>query len=121
MAHPEIGRPTETLVLEECVRHRHCALVLTGELVLATAPLLDEAIARLCNHYPKELLFDLRALHFMDSRGLNSLLKAVAVCEAYGCVPLLTQSAPQIQRLFVLTGLTRRVQFIDPSERSRPS
>jgi anti-anti-sigma factor len=116
MAHPDGSRPTESLGLEESVRFGRVTLALTGELIMETAPLLDEAIERLCTNGSEELLLDIRALHFMDSSGLQSLLKAVAVCEAHGCIPLLTQSGPQINRLFVLTGLTRRLQLIDPSE-----
>jgi anti-anti-sigma factor len=114
MADPSWTELKEALVLEESVRDGRSTLVSTGELVFATAPLLDEAIERLFSDHPEELLLDLRRLHFMDSRGVRSLLKAMAACEAHGCTPLLTQSAPQIQRLFVLTGLTRKVQFIDP-------
>jgi anti-anti-sigma factor len=118
MAHPERSQPAETLVLEESVRYGRRTLVLTGELVIETAHVLDEAVERLRIDGSEELLLDIRALHFMDSTGLRSLLKAIAACEAHGCVPLLTQTGPQIKRLFVLTGLTRRVQFIDPSGRS---
>jgi anti-anti-sigma factor len=118
MAHPDESQPTETLVLEESVRYGRFTLVLTGELVNTTAPLLDEEVARVCIYGPEELVLDTRAVSFIDSTGFRAVVKAIACCEAHGVVLLLTRSAPPVQRLFVLTGLDRRLQFIDPSERS---
>ena len=118
MAHLESSQAPETLMLDESVLFDRCTLALSGELVMSTAPLLDQEVARICTYGPEELLLDTAAVSFIDSTGFRAIAEATACCERNGVILLLTRGAPEVQRMFVLSGLDRRLQFIDPSERS---
>ncbi|HTZ85632.1 MAG TPA: STAS domain-containing protein [Solirubrobacteraceae bacterium] len=82
-----------------------CALILSGELDLATRPLLDAALQRLERRPIDTLILDLGALAFMDSTGLHAVLVAKAICARRGCEFLMVPGSTQVQRLFALSGV----------------
>ena len=49
---------------------------LVGELDMATAPQLEEALRTGEHENASEIVFDLRGLSFLDSMGLSALLRA---------------------------------------------
>ena len=51
---------------------------LVGELDMATAPQLEEALRTGEHENASEIVFDLRGLSFLDSMGLSALLRARA-------------------------------------------
>ena len=58
-------------------RHGDAAVVVpTGELDLATAPALEEALGRAFEDGSGRVVLDLRELEFIDSSGLRTLLTA---------------------------------------------
>jgi anti-sigma B factor antagonist len=89
---------------------RH-TLVLSGELDMAWAPILDQALHRVCGDGAEAIALDLSGLTFMDSTGLRAVLLAKELCERNDCEFLLTPGPPQVQRLFELTGLLDRLPF----------
>jgi anti-anti-sigma factor len=86
-------------------------LVLTGELDMACAPVLDATLRRICIEPTEAVTLDLSGLTFMDSTGLRTVLLAKELCEQHDCELMLTPGSPQIQRLFEVTGLLGRLPF----------
>jgi anti-sigma B factor antagonist len=93
-------------------------LVLTGELDLASAPVLETATARLCANGASEIVFDLGGLAFIDSTGLRTILSCISLCEEHLCNLWLIPGKRAIQRLFELAGLLDRLPFREPEPRA---
>ncbi len=83
------------------------AVVLRGELDVATAPRLDDALGD-GGEALRDLVVDLRDLTFLDSTGLRSLLRARGLAEAAGGGLVLVPGPPAVQRVFELTGLAEQ-------------
>ena len=75
---------------------------LRGELDMATAPLLLEAVAAVVDE-PGDILLDLSGLSFMDSSGLHAMIQ-IADPLVDGLL-LLTAPQPNVQRVLEMTGL----------------
>jgi anti-anti-sigma factor len=93
---------------QDGVRH---TLVLTGELDLASAPLLEAKVHQICDEAPNELVLDLSQLEFIDSSGLRAILQVRALCQEQMCDFLLSPGARPVQHLFELTRLIDRLPF----------
>jgi len=92
---------------------RH-TLLLTGELDIASGPELEEQAQRLCTRPASELVLDLSRLEFIDSAGLNAILRVRALCHEHTCEFCLTPGARPVQRLFEVTRLVDRLPFRPP-------
>jgi anti-sigma B factor antagonist len=92
---------------------RH-TLLLTGELDMASARELEEQAQRLCARPASELVLDLSRLEFIDSAGLNAILRVRALCHEHTCEFCLTPGARPVQRVFELTRLVDRLPFRTP-------
>jgi anti-anti-sigma factor len=103
------GGPQLGLELHDAGARR--TLVLTGELDMACAPVLDSTLRRICSDRTEAITLDLSGLTFMDSTGLRTVLLAKELCEQHDCEFMLTPGSPQIQRLFEVTGLVERLPF----------
>jgi anti-sigma B factor antagonist len=84
-----------------------------GTLDMANAPMLDEQLSELRDAGFRELIVDLRRLAFMDSSGLRLLLRWHAESRSNGFSLSFVPGAPEIQRVFDLTGMTDRLPFTD--------
>lgn len=95
--------------------------MLEGELDLAGAPRVVEAVTGLCRDGAGSILLDIRGLRFLDSAGLRALLEAESVCAADGCSLSLTGAGPRVRRVFELAGVLDVLPFRDGSvSRSLP-
>jgi len=85
-----------------------------GELDMATAPVLGDAIRAGCaDDATAVLVIDLRRTTFIDSTGLRELVNADAE------VPnrlRIVNGSPQVERLFDLVGLRGRLPIIKPTD-----
>jgi anti-sigma B factor antagonist len=86
-------------------------LTLSGELDVASAPMLDEALDEACATEPTEIVIDLGRVEFMDSTGLSSLLRGRTLCEQHRCAYSLTPAQRPVERVFETTGLRRALRF----------
>jgi len=86
---------------------------MAGELDLATCDSLTTLVETLCRQDAKEIVMDLRALAFMDSTGLNALLRSWEHCRAHECEFALVADGGPSRRLFEVTGLMTRLPFRD--------
>jgi anti-sigma B factor antagonist len=84
---------------------------LTGELDIASAPLLEAKVADLCAEGAKAVAIDLSGLTFIDSTGLRAILTVQSMCDSRSCAFSLVPGDESIQRLFTLTGLLEHLPF----------
>jgi anti-anti-sigma factor len=92
-------------------------LLLTGELDIAAAPLLEDRISGLRDSTVPVRL-DLSKLDFIDSRGLHALIQAMNDASANGWrLEIDRDVAPQAMRVFELVGLDRLIPGFDSNGR----
>jgi anti-sigma B factor antagonist len=100
-------RTTSTFHFEIQQHHEHgkLRLQLTGELDLASAPLLENQLERL-RADRQSVRLDLSRLGFMDSTGIHLLISAINQASRDGWqFEVDPELSPQVERLFELTGL----------------
>jgi anti-anti-sigma factor len=90
----------------------------TGDLDLSTAPDLERALASVQAKGGHAVL-DLRGVAFMDSSGLRVILAADARARSSGSRFVLVQGSPTVQRVFKLTLLDRRLEFVEDPDQVR--
>jgi anti-sigma B factor antagonist len=88
-------------------------LVLTGELDIATAPLVDAALDQAEAGSTPQILLDLAAVPFIDSSGLRTLIRAADRAAANGGRIAIAGAGPQARRLFELSGAGTRLPILD--------
>lgn len=91
-------------------------LALSGELDLASSPMLELELERANDAGVELVVVDLRRLAFMDSTGLHVLVKAHKRARDAGRRFALVQGGKQIQRLLSLTGLDEKLLIADSPE-----
>ena len=83
-----------------------------GEIDLATAPLLQEAVER-DHESSQDLILDLREVAFMDTSGLRYVLALNEEAEREGFGLRLVRGPGAVQRVFEVSGLEPRLPFVD--------
>lgn len=81
------------------------ALVVAGELDVASGPPLEHAVARVLDGQGEDFRLDLTALTFMDSTGARSLVRVHHRLEAIGRRLVLVSPTPPVRRVLELLGL----------------
>jgi anti-sigma B factor antagonist len=79
-------------------------VVMSGELDLATVPMLEHEIERAEQRGSKVATIDLHGLWFMDVAGLRCILSAAAKAEADGRSLAVVRAGLAVRRVFELTG-----------------
>jgi anti-anti-sigma factor len=94
------------------VRRNGVAVVLEldGELDMAYAPQLEYELIE-AESSTARLIVDLSGLGFMDSAGLQTLLRAERRCRDNGCRLSLVRGSHQVQRVFELTSTEKLFSF----------
>jgi anti-sigma B factor antagonist len=80
-------------------------IAVTGELDLATAPLIGDTFDRINSAQPLHVHFDLSGVNFCDAAGLNAFLAADRLLRATSGRLTLIRPSPQIRRLLTITKL----------------
>jgi anti-anti-sigma factor len=92
-------------------------IALSGELDLSGTPALDEEIERLAGADGVErVVLDLRELEFLDSSGLRSVALAQRQLAAAGRDLVLVRGRETVQRVFEITRMDERLEFVDSPE-----
>lgn len=102
------------LRLEE--QPRWTRIKLEGELDLGVARRLDEALQSVEQGDATTILLDLRALRFIDSVGLSTILRAQVRSNANGHVLEVVPGPPAVQRVFRTTGTDDRLTFVQDAD-----
>ena len=90
-------------------------MIATGDLDLPSVPVLEAAL-RAVEEHATIVILDLSRLSFMDSTGLQLIVRAEQrLSESHRTLKLIRGSS-QIQRLFLLSGLEPHFRFIVPGE-----
>jgi anti-anti-sigma factor len=90
-----------------------------GELDLAGAPRLGEAVQAVQESADAALVIDLSGVTFMDSTGVRALVDAGRVCRESGRPLALLSPSPQVTRVLDLVDLRRAfVEIADLGEDS---
>jgi anti-anti-sigma factor len=97
--------PAEFLVRVASVDDGSVRLRVEGELDLSTSPALEQALGREISA-GKHVVLDLGDVSFIDSTGLNAVIKALRHCEANGATLALSpELSAQVRRVLEITGL----------------
>lgn len=84
-----------------------------GDLDIATTPLLDEILGDLAAQGASAVL-DLAETDFIDSSGLQTILKAHAVSQRDGFGLTMLPGPPAVMKVFELSGTRERLPFQAP-------
>ena len=89
-------------------------VTLRGELDLAATAQLEPELERLiAQPGVSEVALDLRELDFLDSSGLRAVLSAARLLRENDRGLVLVRGPSPVQRVFELTRMTERLDFID--------
>ena len=80
-------------------------IALSGELDMATVPILSDHLAPFEGNGVSTIILDLQGLTFIDSTGLHAFLEARRRAVSNGHRLQLTGAGPAARRLFELTGI----------------
>jgi anti-sigma B factor antagonist len=86
------------------------AIVVTGEIDMAAGPIIDAAITTQ-EERGLPVVIDLRAVTFIDSSGLRSLLGASRRAQDREATVVLRAVGPEVARLLDITGTTRMFEI----------
>lgn len=87
-------------------------IAFSGELDMASAKRAEQALADAESEDPTEIVLDLAELTFMDSTGLNLVVRADNRARASGRVLSIVSPPDRIRRLFRITMLEDRLRFL---------
>ncbi|MFF7178331.1 anti-sigma factor antagonist [Streptomyces sp. NPDC008121] len=102
MPQPEPNLDVEVEILDDTT----AVLSVGGELDIETATLLHHHLANQFLHGRRHLVMDLSRLAFMDSSGLNVLIRAARDAREAGGDLHLVAPTPAVRRILEITGLT---------------
>jgi anti-sigma B factor antagonist len=107
-------RPPEPFRCDAQPANGRIDVVPRGEIDIASVPVLDAKLRELRESGFDRVLLDLREVTFMDSTGLRLILAWDDEARRDGLELRLLAGPPTVQRLFELTGVLGRLQFVDP-------
>jgi anti-sigma B factor antagonist len=87
-------------------------VVLDGELDMASAPSLLDALDAAEIEPNAMVVLDLQPLQFIDSTGLRAILSLRERCRDRGQQFAVTRGSPQVQRLLDITGVSEHLQTL---------
>jgi anti-anti-sigma factor len=89
------------------------ALILAGELDLASAETLSDKLRAVEAERPPVIALDLRRVGFLDSSGLALAARAHTRARREGRRFVIIPGPPHVQKVFAITGLDRVLEFED--------
>ena len=95
---------SQTLTTRIDARDGVTSIALTGELDMATAPILNHQLTAVEQGGSRTIVLDLRDLRFIDSSGLHAFVCAYRRAETNGHRLLLVGANPFARRLCEMTG-----------------
>ena len=102
---------------ETAVRGAVALVTLRGELDLQAIADLEPELERLeCESAIDVVALDLRALDFLDSSGLRVILMVRGLLDEYDRRLVLVRGPQAVQRVFEITRMADRLEFVDAPE-----
>jgi anti-sigma B factor antagonist len=102
-----------SLDLRSEVHDQRAHVVLSGELDIATSPRLEEELASVEAALPGLIVVDLRAVDFIDSTGIRTLLGADSRAREGGRRLAIVRGPKAVDRVFEVTKLDDRLEIVD--------
>jgi anti-anti-sigma factor len=102
----------EQLQIELVPEDERLLVRLSGELDLASAPLLQSALESAEVESARMIVLGLEGLKFIDSTGLRVLLSAHETSRERGQEFAITRATPQVQRLLSITRVDEHLRMI---------
>ena len=87
------------------LREGELVVELSGDIDLGNAEAFYQAVASAYQETPADLLFDCKALNFIDSTTLGTFVKILKQVKADGRKMKLMQLQPKIKKLFLICAL----------------
>ncbi len=87
-------------------------VTITGDIDISTLPALAQQLRQVESAQPRQLVFDLASVGFIDCAGAQAIVHS-SVLPPGGPKPVLRYPAPAVLRLLDVTGLSERC-IIDP-------
>ena len=91
-------------------------VAVAGEIDVAAAPRLREALIASAAEGHKRVVVDLRATEFLDSTGLGALVTGLKRIRAQGGEMRVVCTAPRVCKVFEITSLDRVLSLFDTVE-----
>ncbi|MEU7865920.1 STAS domain-containing protein [Dactylosporangium sp. NPDC049140] len=91
-------------------------LAVSGEVDVATAPALREAVVRAVDGRPARVVIDLAAVSFMDSSALGVLISGYKYAQGAGVPMALARPGPGVYRLLRTSGMVEIFEIVDPPD-----
>ena len=99
--------------LEVSPHGRWTVLAVTGELELATAPRLRQAVVSLVGEGRVDIVVDLSGVDFLDSVGLGVIVSALKRVRGRDGQLVVAGAVPRVRALFELTRLDEIIDLFD--------
>lgn len=106
--------------VERAPDRRAACVEATGELDIATAPVLEEELDALLGDGYRELVLDVGEVRFCDLAGLNVLLHARTAAVAAGGGLALHGTCPSLRMMLEVLGLERVFEVIPRNGEAAP-
>jgi len=90
-------------------------LRVVGEIDMSTVPTFEKALSSALDAKHERLMIDLSEVNFMDSSGLNALVRARDAMEDTGVEMVISGVSNQVHRLFEVSGLMTAFMFVHSS------
>lgn len=119
LARPDVPLPAFTCT-RNAGRFGSVSVHPSGELDLATAPLLDKTL-REAQFDARVVVLDLRKLDFMDSAGVHVIVDAAERARREGRRLVVLRGPARVDRVFMLTGTADVVEISDHDPRQPPT
>jgi anti-sigma B factor antagonist len=103
------------LVIEVVVNGGTVTLVISGELDLATTPILTQCLAQLVADSPQRLVFDMAKVDFIDCAAIQ-LITSTGRFLPENRRPVIRRPSRVVRRMLALTGLTAQCEVDDGDE-----
>ena len=104
---------------ETAERAALAVITLEGELDLTATAELEPELERLATEPGVDVVaLDLRALEFLDSSGLRLVVVAERRLREAGRRLVLVRGPQPVQRVFEITRMTERLEFVDAPEQA---
>jgi anti-anti-sigma factor len=99
------------------IRGALALVTLRGELDLLATAALEPELDRLVDEPGLDVIaLDLRALDFLDSSGLRTIVVVDRALSDADCRLVLVRGPRPVQRMFEITRMTERLEFVDAPE-----
>jgi anti-sigma B factor antagonist len=110
--HP-VSEPAEFLLTEEAFDPAGLVICVSGELDIATVPMLRERLAAALDRGVRRVVIDFRALDFLDSVAVAALLHAARQLGPDGRLAVVVASGSYIRMVFEIAGLPHCLDVVE--------